>query len=169
MQIGVYTTKLVGPNWIPKRVHQTDTGFDLKTAIDFSVKPGCNVKVPTGLVFDLPIEVVMQNGIPHQWTLVIEQRTGLAGRGLYPAATIVDAGYRPKPDDENGLTLSLFNVARRPLLPWSSWNTLSFQRGDKVMQARFVLSPIPNLTYRGHGEVTWNTDRGDKRFGATGR
>jgi dUTPase len=166
MQIRIHQTRLAAGLPLPQRAHASDVGFDLRSAIDFTVDPGKSVQVPTGLIFDLPIREFRLGGFlgfggaPFRIALVIEQRTGNGGRGLYPAATIVDPGYRPDPEDEKGLTLLLRNVGTEVLV---------FARGDAVAQGLF--SPIftPIVLGVAAKRIRWNTDRGPKRFGATGR
>lgn len=163
MRIRVYQTKLAEGLPLPARSHETDVGYDLATAVDFSVDPGCVVRVPTGLVFDLPLKkrrLWFFFGPPLRLLLQIEQRTGNGSRGLFPAATVVDPAYRSDRNDENGLTLALRNV---------SLETLSFKRGDRVMQGLFFLAVTPTLRGVKANRIRWITDRGSKRFGATGR
>jgi len=164
MKIGVYVTSLAeglyGPQGVPERAHASDVGYDLRTTVGFSLDSGDGIKVPTGLVFDLPTEEFTVGGVPCRIAMLIEQRTGNGGRGLIPAATVVDAGYRPDPEDGSGLTLWLRNIGMY---------TLSFVRGDAVVQARFVFHPVPELVLVGEDQINWSTDRGSKRFGDTGR
>jgi dUTPase len=166
MRIRIHQTKLALGLPLPRRAHPSDVGFDLRSCIDFTVDPGKSVQVPTGLIFDLSTKEFRIGGffgfggLPFRIALVIEQRTGNGGRGLYPAATIVDPGYRSDPEDEKGLTLLLRNVGTE---------TLTFARGDAVAQGLF--SPIftPIVLGVSAKRIRWNTDRGSKRFGATGR
>jgi dUTPase len=150
----------------PARAHHSDSGYDLRTCIDFTIHPGEVRDVPTGLVFDIP-ERAFRNKVrglfglgTYVWELKIEQRTGNGGKGLFPAATVVDAGYRPNHDDPNGLTLRLRNVGS---------DVLTFKRGDAVMQGLFVRNYTPTLRQVPKACIRWNTKRGNKRFGATGR
>jgi dUTPase len=160
LEIGVFQTPLAEGLPLPERAYESDVGFDIRTAVDFRVGPGESVRVPTGLVFDLPTEPFEIDGKLCRVALVIEQRTGNGGRGLIPAATIVDPGYRPDPTDVNGLTLLLRNIGNK---------TLKFKRGDAVVQGLFQLFVIPTLTKVEADEVEWDTDRGAERFGETGR
>lgn len=166
VNIKVFQTPLAKGLPLPQRAHSTDIGWDIQTAVDFSVAPGEAVRVPTGLVFDLPEGPIVIGTMPHRLGLVIEQRTGNGGRGLFPAATIVDPGYRSDKDDPNGLTLLLRNVNRAS---WIRNRTLSFSRGDKVVQAIFLLFPCVELVDAPASDICWDTERGSKRFGATGR
>lgn len=166
LSIKVFQTPLAEGLPLPARAHSTDIGWDIQTAVDFSVRPGEAVRVPTGLVFDLPEEPIVIGNMPHRLGLVIEQRTGNGGRGLFPAATIVDPGYRPDKDDPNGLTLLLRNMNRPG---WFGRSALSFKRGDKVVQGIFLLFPGVELASAPASAIRWGTERGAKRFGATGR
>ena len=166
MIIPIHQTSLAAGLPLPRLAHVgEDVGFDLPTAIDFTVEPGNSVKVPTGLVFDLPTATFRVGGffgiggIPVRIALVIEQRTGNGGRGLFPAATIVDPGYRPDASDENGLTLWLRNVGN---------DLLNFKRGDKVMQGLFILMAVPRLRLTPLDKIRWTTKRMGMRFGETG-
>ena len=168
MLINVHQTRLAEGLPLPARAHETDIGFDIPTAVDFSVAPGESVKVPTGLVFDLPEEPLMVGGVAYRVALIIEQRTGNGGKGLIPGATVVDPGYRSDREDVNGLTLLLRNV-NRPYRWRRSKGVLAFKRGDRVVQGLFMLFPVLSLSLAGAGEIRWDTERGGKRFGATGR
>jgi dUTPase len=165
MRIKVYQTNLAAGLPLPARSFLTDVGFNIATAIDFTVDGGESVKVPTGLVFDLPtrqfkVRTGLFSSLPARLMLQIEQRTGNGGRGLFPAATIVDPGYRPDPEDEAGLTLWLRNVGKE---------TLAFKRGDNVVQGLFVLCITPTIVQVPARLIRWDTDRGAGRFGSTGR
>lgn len=162
MRINVFQTKLAEGLPLPARSHETDVGYDLATAIDFSVDRGCVARVPTGLVFDLPLKRRRLGffGPSYRVMLRIEQRTGLGGRGLFPAATVVDPGYRPERNDEEGLVLLLRNV---------SLERLEFLKGARVAQGVFFLALTPTLCSAPADWIRWVTDRGSKRFGATGR
>lgn len=166
LSIKVFQTSLAKGLPLPQRAHTTDIGWDIQAAVDFSVAPGEAVRVPTGLVFDLPEGPIVIGTMPHRLGLVIEQRTGNGGRGLFPAATIVDPGYRSDKDDPNGLTLLLRNVNRQG---WFGRGALSFKRGDKVVQGIFQLFPWVELAGASASDISWDTERGAKRFGATGR
>lgn len=154
-QIKIHGTPITEGIELPNMAHPTeDVGFDIRTAVDFTVEPHRDVKVPTGLIFDLPV-----HGGLVRVALVIEQRTGNGGKGLIPGATIVDPGYRPDPEDPNGLTLWLRNV---------SDEKLEFKKGDRIVQGLFVPMLAPALVSVGKEEVNWETKRGGTRFGGTG-
>ncbi len=139
---------------LPARKHQGDSGFDLRTIVPVTVKPGEVGRFPTGLNFNLPT-----HSDPGCWHvgLWILPRTGLAaGRGLYPMAWIVDAGYRAK--DGDGLTLALRNLGQE---------VLSFEVGDRVAQGLLVPVWTPKLVEIDAGALD-KTARGGKRLGSTG-
>jgi dUTPase len=181
MRINVYRTAPAKDLPLPARAHESDIGYDLCSAIDFTVAPGDSIKVPTGLVFNLSEKTFyiggfrlfgfrLWGGLPFGIALIIKQRTGNGGKGLFPAATEVDPGYRPiiddyiativcDPFDPNGLVLWLRNVGN---------DTLTFKRGDKVVQGLFELRFKPKLVDAPFKKIKRFTARGAKRFGATG-
>lgn len=155
-EIKIWQTPLAEGIPLPARAFEgEDAGYDLRTAVDFTVAPGQDVKVPTGLVIDIPISDMLARGFVR-----IEQRTGNGGRGLIPGATVVDAGYRSDPEDEKGLTLWLRNIGTE---------TLTFKKGDAVMQMLFKPVLAPTITAVGKDQINWDTKRGGGRFGSTGR
>lgn len=141
---------------LPFRAHVgEDIGYDLCTAVDFIVGPGEQVFVPTGFIFDLPV-----HGGNFRVEMKIEQRTGTGTKGLFAAAKTVDAGYRPNPNDPEGLVLSLRNVANdEPLV---------FKRGDRIAQAIFAIKYAPDLVEVPKENIKYDTGRGPKKFGDTG-
>lgn len=140
---------------LPEKAHVgEDIGYDLQTAVDFTVKPGQEILVPTGFIFDLPV-----HSGHFRVEMKIEQRTGNGKKGLFAAAKTVDAGYRPDPKDRNGLVLCLRNVGNK---------TLRFKRGDRVAQAIFAIKYAPNLVEAPKEDLKYDTARGPKRLGDTG-
>lgn len=141
---------------IPEKAHAgEDIGYDLQTAVDFEVKPGQEVLVPTGFIFDLPV-----HSGHFRVEMKIEQRTGNGKKGLFAAAKTVDAGYRPDPNDPNGLVLCLRNVGNK---------TLKFKRGERVAQGIFAIKYAPNLAEVPKDQINYDTARGQKRLGDTGK
>lgn len=140
---------------LPFRAHVgEDIGYDLCTGVDIVIEPGQQVFVPTGFIFDLPVH----DG-NFRVEMKIEQRTGTGTKGLFAAAKTVDAGYRPDPNDPEGLVLSLRNVGSE---------TLRFKRGDRVAQAIFAIKFAPNLHEAPKASLFYDTKRSAKRFGQTG-
>lgn len=139
---------------IPARKHAGDAGFDLRTIEAVTVRPGEVGKFPTGLNFNLPGHDSRESFHISLWIL---PRTGLAaGKGLYPMAWIVDAGYRA--EDENGLTLALRNLGQE---------TLTFEVGDRVAQGLFVPVWTPGIVEISAEEID-ETERGSARLGSSG-
>lgn len=159
MKIKVWKSPLVAGLELPSRAYLTDGGYDLRTAVDLTVAPGECVDVPTGLFFDLPTKEFRLGGVPHRLVMRIDQRTGVASKGLFAAATVVDSGYRPDPKHPEGLVLRLRNVGTE---------TLSYARGDRVAQALFLLVCTPKLEEAPQDKIFWDTDRGPGRFSSTG-
>lgn len=158
--IGVYQTSLAKGLPLPSRAHLSDAGYDLQAAISFTIGPGESKRVPTGLVFDIPVEEYVIAGMPFRMAILIEPRTSLGEVGLLTAAKIIDSGYRSKPEEEAGLELILRNAGKKEL---------SFDRGKSIAQALFQLVAVPRLVVVKQRQVTWKTDRSNKRFGDTGR
>lgn len=164
MRIGVYQTPLAADLPLPQKAHPTDVGWDIPTAVDFVAEPGVPVKVPTGLVIEMPDKIFTTGYLwrRKKWVLsyVVKNRTGLGSRGLIAVATEIDSGYRPAKGDNNGLTLCLCNVSREPI---------TCKRGDRVAQIVPVWVNASPWVSIPESQVTWRTLRGAKRFGETGR
>lgn len=130
---------------IPTTAHPGDAGVDLRTTIDFELKPGQRLAVPTGIAIALPAGYVA----------LVHPRSGLAlkhGVGMVNAPGTIDAGYRGE------IKVILMN--------FDSGTTFSAQRGERIAQLVFQKFEKPDFV-----EVSElpGSDRGEGGFGSTGR
>lgn len=160
----MYQTPLAEGLPLPSKAHPTDVGWDIATAVDFVAEPGKPVKVPTGLVIDMPDYIFTTGWLwwKKRWVLsfVVKPRTGHGSRGFQPFATEFDTGYRPVRGDINGWVLCLCNLSDEPM---------EFKRGDRVAQIVPTLVCAEPWVPITEAQVKWLTKRGSKRFGATGK
>ena len=129
---------------MPKRAHEDDAAFDIKSRVDMTVEPGKPHLVPTGIFMEFP------EGYEAQ----VRPRSGLA---LKHAITIlntpgtIDAGYRGE------VGVIMLNAG-----------TEDFQiaRGDRI--AQMVINKLPKVELLAVDTLSDST-RGAGGFGSTGR
>lgn len=127
----------------PRRMNESDAGFDLHTVDGVTLHPGEWTAVGTGLAI----------AIPAGYAGLVLPRSGHAmrhGVSLVNTPGLVDSGYRGE------LRVLLINHGRDPV---------SFEAGDRI--AQLVVTPVPPVSYL---EVTQlsDSDRGIGGFGSTG-
>jgi len=128
----------------PAYAHPGDAGADLRTRIDFSLRPGERILVPTGVSLALP----------HGFVALIHPRSGLAtkhGLTIVNAPGTVDAGYRGE------IAVTLLNT--------DSSETLNFKRGDRI--AQLVIQRVETAAFELVDELPGSV-RGAGGFGSTG-
>lgn len=127
----------------PKKAHEDDAAWDLKSRVDVEAAPGKVTLIPTGLFLELPAGYEAQ----------IRPRSGLA---LKRAVTLlntpgtIDAGYRGE------VGVILVNLGQEPF---------HVEKGMKV--AQIVVAPVARAEIAETDEVD-STDRGAGGFGSTG-
>ena len=127
----------------PKKAHEDDAAWDLKSRVDVEVQPGKVTLVPTGLFLELPTGYEAQ----------IRPRSGLA---LKHALTLlntpgtIDAGYRGE------VCVILFNAGE---------NVFPVRRGDRI--AQMVIAALPDVVLTPAIELN-ETGRSAGGFGSTG-
>jgi dUTP pyrophosphatase len=130
----------------PKYAYESDSGFDLYSTVDMTLKPFGRALLPTGLVFD----------IPDTFEIQIRPKSGLAlKKGLTVLNTpgTVDAGY------DGEIQVILFNTNNEEV---------TINKGDKIAQA--VLCPVVSgkwITLTKVNNIS-EKDRGNNGFGSTG-
>ena len=127
----------------PKKAHEDDAAWDLKSRVDVLAAPGKVTLIPTGLFLELPAGYEAQ----------IRPRSGLA---LKHAVTLlntpgtIDAGYRGE------VCVILFNAGE---------NVFPVQRGDRI--AQMVIAALPEVVLMPAVELN-ETGRNAGGFGSTG-
>lgn len=121
--------------------HFGDLAADIYCAEDVVIPPGQNIPVATGIALEFP----------EGYGAIVEDRSGLALRGLTTLAGVVDPGYR----GELRIVFSnLSNVA------------INLSKGDRVAQLRLVR--LLQARFIEVDELS-STTRDTKGFGSTGQ
>lgn len=106
---------------LPIRATSGSAGYDFKSPIDFKLKPGSTIKIPTG------IKVKIDDG----WVLKCYPRSGLGFKYKMRMANVVpiiDSDYYYS-DNEGHIFLKLSNEGEKDI---------SINSGDKIIQGVFV-------------------------------
>jgi len=143
MPITIQTQKIHPAAQLPRYAHVGpfgDLAADLHAVSAWTLEPGETVAVPTGLAL----------GFPAGYGGLIEDRSGLALRGLTTLAGVIDPGYRGE------IKVVLTNLAAIPH---------SIFPGDRIAQLRIVqrLEAAFELV-----ETLDDTERSAGGFGSTG-
>ena len=106
---------------LPVRATSGSAGYDFKSPINFKLKPGSTIKIPTG------IKVEIDDG----WVLKCYPRSGLGFKYKMRMANVVpiiDSDYYYS-DNEGHIFLKLSNEGEKDI---------SINSGDKIIQGVFV-------------------------------
>ena len=130
---------------LPKYATAGAAGADVEAFIpaDITLQPGERVKIPTGLVLE----------IPPSWEAQVRPRSGLAlkhGITVLNAPGTIDSDYRGE------LEIILVNLGTE---------AYTVHSGDRI--AQLVFSPAPQLSMEAAEELE-DTQRGGGGFGSTG-
>ena len=130
---------------LPSPASPGSAGFDLRAAIDeeLALRPGERLRVPTGLVLE----------IPPGWEGQVRPRSGLAlnhGIGLVNAPGTIDSDYRGE------VGVILINLGDAPF---------TLQRGDRI--AQLVISRVETVEWE-EADALGESGRGSGGFGSTG-
>lgn len=117
-----------------------DLAADLYAVSAAEIQPGETIPVSTGLAL----------GLPENFGALVEDRSGLALRGLTTLAGVIDPGYRGE------IKVVLTNLGSRPH---------TIQPGDRIAQLRIV--PLLQATFEAVGSLD-ETTRSTGGFGSTG-
>ena len=145
MGVQVLVTRLDPDLPLPRYAKGGDAGADLATRIDFTIKPGERMLVPTGISIALP------NG----FVALVHPRSGLAikhGISMVNTPGTVDAGYRGE------LQIILINHDKS--------EPVSFKRGDRI--AQLVIQKVERAEFIEVRDLP-GSGRGTGGFGSTGR
>lgn len=128
---------------MPKYAHTGkfgDLAADLYAAEAMTIEPGATVAVRTGIAMELP----------STHGALVEDRSGLAVRGITTLAGVIDSGYRGE------LKIVMTNLSREPHM---------VEVGQRIAQLRIV-QRIEALFEE--VEAVNETVRGEGGFGSTG-
>ena len=129
---------------IPRYAHEGpfgDLAADLHAVSQWGLQPGETVAVPTGIAL----------GFPADFGGLIEDRSGLALRGITTLAGVIDPGYR----GEIRIVLTNLSEAAQVIFP-----------GDRIAQLRIVRRIQASFEVV---ESLEETRRNTGGFGSTGR
>ena len=130
---------------LPSYAKAGDAGADLATRIDFTIKPGERILVPTGISIALP----------DGYVALVHPRSGLAvkhGISIVNTPGTVDAGYRGE------LQVILINLDQN--------QSISFKKGDRI--AQLVIQKVERAQFV-EVENLPGSERSADGFGSTGK
>lgn len=145
MSVKVLITRLDPSVPLPSYAKPGDAGADLTTRIDFTLKPGERLLVPTGISIALP----------KGYVALVHPRSGLAiknGISLVNTPGTVDAAYRGE------LACILINH--------DLTNEVTFKKGDRI--AQLVIQKVEEADFVEVDSLP-GSDRGSGGFGSTGK
>ena len=145
MTVNVLIQRLDSNVPLPSYAKPGDAGADLTTRIDFTLKPGERLLVPTGISIALP----------KGYVALVHPRSGLAiknGISLVNTPGTVDAAYRGE------LACILINH--------DLTNEVTFKKGDRI--AQLVIQKVEEADFVEVDSLP-GSDRGSGGFGSTGK
>ncbi|MBR5259933.1 MAG: dUTP diphosphatase [Eggerthellaceae bacterium] len=129
---------------VPAYAHEGDAGLDLRSTIDFSLKPGERKLIPCGFAI----------AIPEGYAGLVIPRSGLAakhGISIVNAPGLIDSGYRGE------IKVILINT--------DAECAFEAKRGDRI--AQLMITAVPTVELHVSDELT-DSDRGIGGFGSSG-
>lgn len=128
--------------YMPKKAHEADAGYDLRTPKRVVLRRGESVCIDTGVHME----------IPKGWYGKLESKSGLNVRhGIVSLGGVIDSGYT------GTIVAKLYNFGDEDHV---------FEAGDKIVQIVFMQCGNFSLTQFDKLE---ETDRGDNGFGSSGK
>lgn len=126
----------------PVRGHSTDAGLDLRTPIEFTIRPHDSYVIDTGVHIELPKGTYGQ----------LFSKSGLnVKHSIVSLGGTVDEGYT------GSIVVKLYNESDKEY---------HFNAGDKVVQLVIMNYLTPDIEYVDRLD---DTERGDNGFGSTGK
>lgn len=126
---------------LPKFARKGDAAFDLRSAVDLTIKPLEKAVIPTGLKI----------AVPEGYAGLIWDRSGIAAKhALTTMAGVLDAGYRGE------VRVVMINLGKEPV---------KIKKGSRI--AQMLVQPVLNDGIEEVEELEI-TERADKGFGSTG-
>ena len=127
---------------MPKKAHNDDAAYDLRSRCDIVLTPKRSTLVPTGVFIELPVGYEAQ----------VRPRSGLALKHdlmLTNSPGTIDAGYRGE------IGVIMYNAGNEPF---------SITRGDRI--AQMVICRLPEVELVEVDSLS-DTERGEGGFGST--
>jgi len=126
---------------VPSFAHTYDAGMDLFSIEEVIVKVGEQIKIKTGLAFE----------IEDGYVGLFWDKSSVGSKGLKTLAGVIDSGYRGE------VMIVLRNLSNEDY---------TFKKGDKVAQMLIQKVEQPEIEVV---EVLSETTRGEGGFGSTGK
>ena len=128
---------------IPTKQHESDSGFDLHSIQEYTIKPGEIYKIHTGLAIAIPAGfaglVLPRSGISSKFGITLINSPGL-----------IDSGYRGE------LLVPLINQSKE-----------DYTIKHKMRVAQMLVIESSNIIFNIRKDLI-DSDRKDKGFGSTG-
>lgn len=137
MDLQIQTAKLHPDAQLPKYSHEGawgDLAADLYSVEEATVAPGTTALVATGLAM----------AFPSEYGALVEDRSGLAVKGITTLAGVIDPGYRGE------IKVVMTNVTREPIT-LKARDRIAQLRIVRRIQAEFVAVDSLDETKRGAG------------------
>lgn len=147
--------KLTNTAILPKRNFPEDAGLDIYSDQDLFIEQGTTAKVKTSISIEVPVGYVGK----------LEDRSGLASKGLRTGGGVIDAGFTGPVEI---ILHNLTNVVST-IEAASIWDDTKFgykiKAGDRIAQLLLYKVESPEVV-----EVTEliSSNRGDKGLGSSG-
>jgi len=136
---------------VPTRAHSTDAGIDLYSLEDVFIPVGETRKIKTGIAINIEPGFVGK----------LAGRSSMNSKGIITAEGVIDAGYSA---DVSVILHNFSNTSSRDSVLFQ--NGYHVKKGDKICQMliyRVETSPVVEV------KELWNSERGAKSFGSSGR
>ena len=116
-------------------------GFDFYSIQKILLKAGSIEKIPTGIALE----------IPHSFYLRVEDRSGIATKGIHKIGGIIDSDYRGE------IFIILHNTSNQDY---------EIEKHERIAQG--IITPISQADFQ-QTETLSETQRGNRGFGSTGK
>lgn len=140
-KVEIKIKKLDSEAKIPIHATQEAAGFDIYSLQDTILKPRETTKVSTGIAFEIPLGYYVR----------IEDRSGMAIKGIHKVAGIIDSDYRGE------VCIVLHN---------STQDSYKIEKHDRIAQG--ILTPVHQAIFTESKELS-ETQRGEGGFHSTGK
>ena len=135
---------------IPTRNLVTDAGIDIYSVADMFIPVHDNRIVTTGVAINIPDGYVGK----------IEDRSSMAKKGLKVGAGVIDSGY------SGAIDIMLHNISFDIEHDFFGNAGYFIKPGDKIAQMLIIKVETPEIV---EVKELWNSERGNKSFGSSGR
>ncbi len=126
---------------IPAHMSEHAAGFDIYSLSGIEIDSGKTAKVPTGIAFE----------VPHGFYVRIEDRSGMAVKGIHKVGGIIDSDYRGE------VFIVLHNSTSEPY---------KIEKHDRIAQG--IITPVMQASFSESAELS-ETKRGEGGFHSTGK